>query len=196
MAGPELAKDQVLGAAIPSPRKRTKRAAGRRGVRILVAEDNIVNQQVAVGVLAALGYRADVVANGLEAVEAIGLVPYAAILMDCQMPEMDGFEAAQEIRRREKTGRHIPIIALTADILKDARAKCLAAGMDDYITKPLKMQELGAALERWLPSTVASKSQTNPQPEGDISIAPSLVADLDSPFDPLHDARLPEKSTG
>jgi CheY-like chemotaxis protein len=195
MADPDLAKVQGPRIA-PTPRKRTKRAAGRPGVRILVAEDNIVNQQVAVGVLAALGYRADVVANGLEAVEAIGLVPYAAILMDCQMPEMDGFEAAQEIRRREKTGRHIPIIALTADILKEARAKCLAAGMDDYITKPLKMEELGAAIERWLPTTVASKSQTNPHPEGDISIAPSLVADLDSPFDPVRDPRLPEKSTG
>ncbi|MDB5602234.1 MAG: domain S-box protein [Xanthobacteraceae bacterium] len=171
MAGPELAKDQVLGAAIPSPRKRTKRAAGGRGARILIAEDNIVNQQVAVGILATLGYQADVVANGREAVEAAGLVPYAAILMDCQMPEMDGFEAAQEIRRREGTGRHIPIIALTADILKEARAKCLAAGMDDYITKPLKMEELGAALDRWLPSAAAPKSQiiaADRQPEGAV----------------------------
>src|SRR5260370_39244975 len=80
----------------------------------------------------------------------MGLVPYAAILRDCEMPEMDGYQATQEIRRREGTGRHTPIIALTADALKDARAKSLSAGMDDHITKPLKPQELAAALGRWL----------------------------------------------
>jgi CheY-like chemotaxis protein/HPt (histidine-containing phosphotransfer) domain-containing protein len=171
MAGPPLAEDGVPRVEISSaPRKRTKQAAGR-GARILVAEDNVVNQQVAAGVLAALGYRADVVANGIEAVEAAGLVPYAAILMDCQMPEMDGYEAAQEIRRREGSARHTPIIALTADILKDARAKSLSAGMDDYVTKPLKPEQLAAALERWLPSSAALKSRAvaaDPRPEGAV----------------------------
>jgi len=128
-----------------------------------------VNQQVAAGVLAGLGYRADVVANGIEAVEAAGRVPYAAILMDCQMPEMDGYAAAQEIRRREGTARHTPIIALTADILKDARAKSLSAGMDDYVTKPLKPEQLAAALERWLPSSRKSPAvAADPRPEGAV----------------------------
>jgi CheY-like chemotaxis protein/HPt (histidine-containing phosphotransfer) domain-containing protein len=172
MAGPPLAEDGVPRAEISSaPRKRTKRTVGRRGARILVAEDNVVNQQVAAGVLAALGYRADVVATGIAAVEAAGRVPYAAILMDCQMPEMDGYEAAQEIRRREGSGRHTPIIALTADILKDARAKSLSAGMDDYVSKPLKPEQLAAALERWLPRSAALKSPAvaaDSHPEGAV----------------------------
>jgi len=154
------------------PALRRRRAKSAALVGLLVAA--VV---VAVGVLAALGYRADVVANGIEAVAAVGRVPYAAILMDCQMPEMDGYEAAQEIRRREGSARHTPIIALTADILKDARAKSLSAGMDDYVTKPLNPEQLAAALARWLPSAAALKSQksqksrtgaADPQPAGAI----------------------------
>jgi CheY-like chemotaxis protein len=134
----------------------TERYAGlleqRRGIRLLVAEDNTVNQQVALGVLASLGYAADVVSNGLEAVEAVGRGSYAAILMDCQMPEMDGYTASREIRAREEGGQRVPIIALTADVVTDARAKSLAAGMDDYITKPINPEELATSLERWVPS--------------------------------------------
>jgi CheY-like chemotaxis protein/HPt (histidine-containing phosphotransfer) domain-containing protein len=129
---------------------------------------------VALGVLATLGYRADVVANGREAVEAAALVPYDAILMDCQMPEMDGYQATQEIRRREGTGRHTPILALTADVLKDARAKSLSAGMDDHITKPLNPQELAAALDRWLPGIGELESRAvaaAPRPEGVVDPA-------------------------
>jgi two-component system, sensor histidine kinase and response regulator len=117
--------------------------------RVLVAEDNIVNQRVAAGVLEMLGYRCDVVSNGREAVDAAFRLPYDAILMDCQMPEMDGFAATAEIRRREDT-RHIPIIALTADVVDDARRKCIQAGMDAYVAKPLRREQLGAALERWI----------------------------------------------
>jgi signal transduction histidine kinase/DNA-binding response OmpR family regulator len=152
MAGSNLAENEFPRVEIPSAsQRRAKRLVARQGGRILIAEDNVVNQQVAIGVLATLGYRSDVVANGREAVEAMGLVPYAAILMDCQMPEMDGYQATQEIRRREGTGRHTPIIALTADVSKDARAKSLSAGMDDHVTKPLNPQELAAAFGRWLP---------------------------------------------
>jgi signal transduction histidine kinase/CheY-like chemotaxis protein len=128
--------------AVPAP------VAG--GVRVLVAEDNPVNQRVAVAMLKRLGYRVDVVANGTEAVEAVEHVPYAAVLMDCQMPEMNGYEATEEIRRREVPGHHLPIVALTASAIKGDEDRCLAAGMDAYVTKPVTVKALGAVLTRLL----------------------------------------------
>ena len=139
----------------------------RHGVRLLVAEDNVVNQQVVLGILGSLGYSADVVANGLEAVEAAARIPYSAILMDCRMPEMDGYAAATTIRQSRSESRHIPIIALTADVVSDARAKALAAGMNDYITKPIKADELASALDRWVPAPAQIDLQN-------VSIQPSL----------------------
>ena len=121
-------------------------APAARGARVLVAEDNTVNQKVAVAMLTRLGYRADVVANGGEAVRALERVPYAAVLMDCQMPEMNGYEASAEIRRRETPGRHVPIVALTASAIKGDEERCLAAGMDAYVTKPVTVEALGAVL--------------------------------------------------
>jgi CheY-like chemotaxis protein len=122
-------------------------------LRVLVAEDNVINQKVAVRILERMGIRADVAANGREVVEMMRILPYDVIFMDCQMPEMNGYEAATEIRRREAPGRHIAIIAMTAEVLAGARERCLASGMDDYVPKPIQIESLVDALKRWAPAS-------------------------------------------
>jgi CheY-like chemotaxis protein len=119
---------------------------------MLVVEDNAVNQKVAVRFLERLGYTADAVNNGLEAVTTLESRPYHVVMMDLQMPVMDGFEASREIRRRLPAERQPRIIALTANAIQGDRELCLAAGMDDYISKPVKLHEITAAIRRLFPS--------------------------------------------
>jgi signal transduction histidine kinase/CheY-like chemotaxis protein len=119
------------------------------GGRVLLAEDNIVNQRVAVRILEKLGYCIDIAANGREAIEAFRRIPYDLILMDCQMPELDGFAATEAIRRGEAPGEHVPIIAMTAGAMQGDRERCIAAGMDDYLPKPVTLDRLITTIDRW-----------------------------------------------
>ncbi len=122
--------------------------AERLPLRILVVEDNAVNQQLALLLLQKVGYRADVAANGVEALEALERQPYDVVLMDVEMPEMDGLEATRQIRRMAPVEPRPRIIAVTAKALEGERELCLRAGMDDYLTKPIRLHELIEALRR------------------------------------------------
>jgi signal transduction histidine kinase/ActR/RegA family two-component response regulator len=119
---------------------------------VLVAEDNPVNQIVAVAALKRCGCSVEVVSNGLQALEALATGRYDAVLMDCQMPEMDGYAATTELRRREQGEHRLPVIAMTAHAMDGDREKCLAAGMDDYVSKPLRREQLVGALQAWIPA--------------------------------------------
>ena len=143
-------------APVPSPTPvaaaRPQETPGNRG-QILVVEDNSVNQMVAVGILAELGFTPEVVNDGVEALEATATNRYEAVLMDCHMPRMDGYEATAQIRTQEGTERHTPIIAMSAGALQGDRERCLEAGMDDYLAKPVTPDDVEAALSRWVTSS-------------------------------------------
>jgi len=142
--------------SLVTPHTLARRIAGQR-LRILVVDDNHINQKVTVSLLKKMGHRANVAGNGKEAIEAFKLVPYDAVLMDLQMPEMDGFEASIQIRAIEREqNRHTAIIAVTAHARNEDREKCLASGMDDYISKPIKPEELRAVIARRVTRAKAS----------------------------------------
>ena len=130
----------------------------KRKLRILIAEDNPVNQKVSQAMLRRMGLQADVVANGLEAVNALQTIPYDLVLMDCQMPEMDGFEATRGIRQEGSKALNpgIPIIAMTALAMQGDREKCIQAGMNDFIAKPVQQRELAEMLASWLDLTMSN----------------------------------------
>ncbi len=137
-------------------RHHAREASARSRGRILVVEDNVVNQKVAVRLLENLGYKADVAANGLEAIDALRRLPYKMVLMDCHMPDLDGFEATRRIRELETRGelnRRITVIALTANAMQEDRERCLYAGMDDYISKPISVDQLTRVLDKWATNT-------------------------------------------
>jgi two-component system sensor histidine kinase/response regulator len=156
--------------AASRPRRET---APPTGAPVLLVEDNAMNQLVASRILGKLGYHADIAGNGREALAALAAHEYAAVLMDCQMPEMDGYDATRELRRREGAGRRTPVIAMTAAAMEGDREMCIEAGMDDYVTKPVRADAIEAVLGRWIGArdTDASRSDGT-EPAGDAGGVP------------------------
>ncbi len=183
--GPRTTSPSLRSAAPPEGSRPTvgdddgAPGAGQPDSRVLVVEDTLTNQMVAVELLKRRGYDADVVSNGAQAVEALSRVPYAAVLMDLQMTRMDGYEATAEIRRREGAGRRTPIIAMTAHALQGDREKALAAGMDDYLSKPVRPEQLDKVLERWIPGRVSMVSEPRGDRQPPVNGASGSGASLD-----------------
>jgi PAS domain S-box-containing protein len=186
----------ALPGAVAVDRPDPEVPVGRRG-HVLVVEDNAVNQMVAVGILESLGYAASVAENGVVGVAAHAEDPaaYDAILMDCQMPQMDGYAATRAIRAQEEPGAHVPIVAMTAAAIAGERERCLLAGMDDFLTKPVDVALLRSTLARWVPQSEDGAAPTSPSagepPEATgPSAVPASAPDVDAEV--LDPARLEE----
>jgi CheY-like chemotaxis protein/HPt (histidine-containing phosphotransfer) domain-containing protein len=140
--------------SLEEEKKEKRKQKFSKSGRMLIAEDNMINQKVFLGLLHGSNYHIDIVDNGRKAVEAVKNNKYDLVLMDCQMPEMDGYEAAAKIRKLEKaSGLHLPIIAVTANAMKNEKERCLSVGMDDYISKPISGPDLIELIEKWLPGS-------------------------------------------
>ena len=151
----------------PAPlitRHTIEETVARSAPQVLVVDDNPVNQKVAAKMLEKLGCRVDIAGNGMEALAAVCRHQYPLVFMDCQMPELDGFETTRLIRSQEKPGEHLPVIAMTANAMEGDRESCLTAGMDDFISKPIITSELKKILARWVPR-VKSEDDQAPAPE-------------------------------
>ncbi|MCI0534850.1 MAG: PAS domain S-box protein [Verrucomicrobiales bacterium] len=180
-----LAIDECVGKMKSPPHAAAPRLVPEgwsRSLRILLAEDNSVNQKVALRQLQKLGHQADAVSNGLEVLAALKSISYDVILMDCHMPEMDGYETTQQLRQDPRT-RTIRIIAMTANAMQGDREKCLTAGMDDYISKPVTIDNLKAALERSCASEAPEPSQERHLPVVNLKSLEQLK-DLAQPGEP------------
>ena len=169
----ELPLPEVTVNVVPNGRERVVHLSERRGdpdaALVLVVEDSPVNRLVAMHVLERCGYRAHVVNDGREALQALSSQRYDAVLMDCQMPDIDGYEATRELRRREDGGRRTPVIAMTAHAMIGDRERCLEAGMDDYIAKPVRSQLLAEVLGRWIDAKGAVPGSPNGAPARDCA---------------------------
>ncbi len=170
------------GTSVADPAAReagpTQRTGQRGGIRILVVEDDQVNQLVAMHQVQSLGFSAQAVSNGREALRVLDQARFDLVLMDCQMPELDGYETTRRIRRQEtESERHLPVIAVTAHAMPGDREKCLAAGMDDYLAKPFKEDSLAAVLDQWLGLDQSARSIRGPTA---TSAAPASVLDRET----------------
>lgn len=177
------AEDAIRASALPFSTKAIAMTPDRPQLKILLAEDNLVNQKVLLMQLSSLGYQVDVAANGQEAVDLLSTAPYDLILMDCQMPVMDGYQTTEQIKNSPASaflrGRHPIIVAITANAMQDDRQKCLDAGMDDYLSKPVPKEQLSALLEHWTQTIFTSQQIMELEPESQIDRPEVDLIDFD-----------------